>query len=119
MSYLQAALKVESQNKINRPANIRLVEKKATPITKGRQESLEAILESVIAQALDEIVTACNGKQFRSSDKIIQAEGNVTVIYKKVLGGESTLDEFKNAVGQWEAFSITENTIKQIKKIKQ
>jgi len=82
-------------------------------MTKGRQQSLEAIMEDVVAQTLDEIATSCNGKQFKSSEPIRKAEDNVTAIYKKVIDGGSKLDEFKNAVNKWKEISLTENTIQQ------
>lgn len=82
-------------------------------MTKGRQQSLEAIMEDVVAQTLEEIAQGCNGKQFKSSEPIRKAEDNVTAIYKKVIDGEGKLDEFKNAVNKWKEISLTENTIQQ------
>lgn len=110
MSYLQAVLKITKQEQINEPAAcIQLVKKKVNLMTKSRQQSLEAVMEAIIAQTLHEISKSCNGKQFESSDEIRQAENNLTAIYKKVIAGESKLDEFKKAVIQWKEISLNNN----------
>jgi len=113
MSYLQAALKVISQRQISSPeARIRLVEKKTAPLPKGRQQSLEMLMEAVVAHALGEIAIVCNGRQFRANDEVRQAEDNIMLIYKNVMIGESKLQDYHEAVKLWKDLSLIENAIK-------
>jgi|GEM_PF-2573034 len=110
MSYLQSALKISKQEQFDRPAtNIRLVEKAAFPMTKGRRQTLELTMEAVIAKALDEIAEACNGRQLKSGESITQAEDDITLSYKEVLKGERNIQDYLNAVKSWKEISIAEN----------
>jgi len=113
MSYLQEALKVYSQEQIGRPkSGIRLVEKKAAPLTKGRQQTIEMLVNAVIANSLNEITKACNGNQFRWNTDIRNAEDNITLLYKKVMNGEGSLQDLLDVIKLWKELSLTENSIK-------
>jgi len=85
----------------------------ATPMSIGRLQSLEASIDAIIAETMDVIAKACNGKQFRSNDDIRKAEVEEAAIYKKVMNGNAKLDEFKTAANKWKELSLIENPIKR------
>ena len=84
-----------------------------SPAIDKRQQSLEASIDAIITETMDEIAKACNGKQFRSNDEIRKAEVEEAAIYKKVINVNAKLDEFKTAANKWKELSLIENSIKR------
>lgn len=118
MSYLQIAMKANVVDNETKPeTKIVLVKKKTLPMTERRKQSLTEVMDAMIRKTLDEIATACNGKQFISNDAIKEAEDNILILHRKVLTNEAKLKEFNEAIKVWKNLCLIGNENKQVKNI--
>lgn len=108
MSYLQTALKIVKQDPEPKTERIRLVEKKALPMTEARRQSLQSVMDITILTARNRIIKAHKGRQYKATDESRTAEATIERLQHEVLNGQTSLAEYRAACERWARICINE-----------
>ena len=98
MSYLQLAREIVEREQERVETKIRLV----TPMSDARRRSLDDVMSVMLQGARDRIIVKRHGGQYKPTDETKQAEGEVDNVYKHVMDGDATLEDFREALRLWE-----------------